>query len=246
MSGMVRVRLSGGEYYTMRFLGACTAEETLTNECPPAMAQTSVEVLPTSTVFMMVPPSSAVAEGLDFELRVSFVSPLLTDDLEVMARPLHYVHIEGTGAAVEETEMTAYLGLSGMFTVDKGHENVTWGIDILSSDQSTIWMGSEEQNVVGQSGDKMAINWGYLYLTVWGDGSEASRYPGNLAVAKRKFISDGTLPLEADRWQPRAVNEQHPGLSATRKVEAGSGPTRGATFILAYDEVAAVDYFGGS
>src|SRR5688500_18174511 len=67
MCGLIRI---DGEAF--RFAG-------MSPDFPAAMRQVSVDVLPTRTIYLF--------EAAGIELRLTFLSPLLTDDLDLLSRP---------------------------------------------------------------------------------------------------------------------------------------------------------------
>jgi hypothetical protein len=80
------VRIDGAPY---RFMGA---EPRRRRASVPPMEQTSLEVLPTRTIYRFA------AAGV--ELSLTFTTPLLPHDLAIMARPVTYLTFEARATAV--------------------------------------------------------------------------------------------------------------------------------------------------
>jgi hypothetical protein len=98
MCGLVRV-----DGRVMRFLGAYPGVR-------DAAAQTAVRVLPTRSLYTF-------DCGGGVELAVTFMSPLVMDDLEMLARPASYVHVAARATDGAKHDVQVYLDLSGEWAV---------------------------------------------------------------------------------------------------------------------------------
>src|SRR5438552_11278890 len=89
------VRIDGKSY---RLMGAQPANV-------PALEQTGLQVLPTRTIYTFA------GEGV--KLMLTFTTPMLPDDLDVLSRPLTYVTWEANSTDNTPHQVTAMLAVGG-------------------------------------------------------------------------------------------------------------------------------------
>ena len=183
MFGMVKI-----DDMVYRWLGDCDDGDS----CPPALeTRERVRVDPTRTVFTLGVPNNN-----DVEVTVTFLSPLFTDDLALLSRPIHYVSVDVSGDNDSSTN-SCFLSLSGQFAVNSEDEPVIWKQTDGAS--PVVSIGTETQDVLGFDGDKVNLNWGYLYLSST-SSSSSSYWAGNLRTAKGDFISTGGCKRDGETW----------------------------------------------
>ena len=126
----------------------------------PAMPQASVNVLPTRTVYTF--ESDAVA------LTMTFTTPMLCDDLDLLSRPVTYVTWDVQSRDGREHEVEVSFSASSALAVNEPREDVdasaTGGDGLV-----VLRVGSKAQPVLRKRGDDVRINWGYLYLAAAAD-----------------------------------------------------------------------------
>jgi Domain of unknown function (DUF4965)/Domain of unknown function (DUF1793)/Domain of unknown function (DUF5127)/Domain of unknown function (DUF4964) len=220
----------------------------------PAMRQTRVSVLPTST--------SYVFEAAGVELVVRFTSPALAHDLEVLARPVTYVDCTVRALDGRAHEVSLYLDLAAVWAVAMPEQRVVWGRHRAGEIES-LWVGSKDQPVLERAGDEIGIDWGYLHLSA-APGQAGAGAIGEGKTLRTAFARTGRIEARDDVGfgdrlsMPAAaasvtrVNEQ--GFEEGRPplvVMAASTATRHvgeqaltSSFLIAYDQAFAVEYFG--
>jgi hypothetical protein len=199
----------------------------------PAMEQRALAVDATRTVY-------------DFEaggvaLRVTFLSPLLPDDLDILSRPATYVTFMAVSKDGAEHAVQVYLDITGEWCVNKPEQEVQWGrMDFDGG--AAVHMGTTEQPVLAKKGDDLRIDWGRVYLALPKQEGVSSCI--ELAdLSRAAFAKDGTL-RPADAKGPRRANDDWPVLAARLDMgRAGSEPvTRQA--IIAYDDEYSIELMG--
>ncbi|MBQ7335171.1 MAG: DUF4965 domain-containing protein [Clostridia bacterium] len=196
-----------------RFMGKTDARD---KYCPegPALEQVSVEVRPTTTVYTFAHPAC--------ELRLSFVTPLLMDRLEVLSRPVSYIFYEITPREEGHT-FQVHLDFSSEITGDlKGQSFVAKKTD------GHAWIGAQEQRVLNRSGDDVRIDWGYLHLVH--PNADVARMISHYGIfGACYFASDVNTdqPIPCDRMPVLVVKSQE--LSDC--------------FVIAYDDIHSIEYF---
>src|SRR5882724_2858753 len=82
----------------------------------PALPETNLEVLPTRTIYTF--------EGEGVRLTLTFMTPALPDDLDVLSRPVTYVTWTAQATDAKEHEAAFYLDASGEIPVNNGGQVV--------------------------------------------------------------------------------------------------------------------------
>jgi hypothetical protein len=220
-------RIDGTPY---RFLGRAP-------EGVPAMEQVSLRVTPTRTFYTF--------RAGDVELAVTFTSPLLPKDVEVLTRPVTYVDFAAKATKPGASpRVEIYLDITGEWAVDKPEQEVAWrrlpdvdGLDVLT-------IGTTSQKVLNRSGDNLRIDWGHAVLAV--PRGEARRVVIASDREARDGFASGTLPREDDRRIPRQANDAWPVLAAAFDLsQVGTEPVA-RHVLLAYDEEYAMQFLGES
>ncbi|WP_276256628.1 glutaminase family protein [Halomontanus rarus] len=201
----------------------------------PTIPQRDLEVRPTTTAY--------VFETDCVELVVEFTSPLLLDDLDVLARPASYVTVSVRSIDAHKHEVDVYFDVTAELCVDTPDQSVTWSRTPLStgSAMEAMRVGTVEQDVLGHVGDDVRIDWGYCYLV------PPTTVESTTAIGedvRTRFRTAGELPDEDASDDPRPVGEGPPVLACTFALDVDPGDDRSATLTLAYDERQAIEYFG--
>ncbi len=218
MTGFARV--DGVPY---RFMGNA-------DEVAEEAEQTSLEVRATQSVYRFKAGGAT--------LNVTFTSPLLLDDLELLSRPAHYITFDVGSADGQPHVVQIYFDATGEWVVNKLDEAVRWN-RVSVPGLSVIRIGSADQRVLATKGDNIRINWGYLYVAAPAD--TATRM-GEAHAARAAFASNSREPDSEDADVPRAASDRWPALSAV--LDLGSvQQARRSHLILAYDDISSVEYF---
>lgn len=214
------IRIDGKTY---RWAGnAPQARETLT--------QKSVTVTATRTTYTY--------EQDGIALTVSFLSPLLADDLDLLSRPVTYLTLEAKAVDGKPHQVALYTDATGEWVVNTTEQAVNWSRYQLDS-LTVVRLGTHEQPVLKTVGDNRRIDWGHLYLAAAG----ASASLTSDAVSRGTFAKDGTLPTRDDLQMPRPANDQWPVAALTFDLGAVDATPVRRTVLVAYDEGDAIEYF---
>jgi hypothetical protein len=203
------------------------------NPLPEPMRQTALEVTPTRTVYRF--------EAGGVALALTFMSPLLPDDLEVMSRPVTYLTWEARATDGRAHQVSLYFDCTAELAVNTADQRVTWTRARVGP-LRVLSVGTQQQPVLEKFGDDLRIDWGHLYLAVppGADGSEAIGW--NQAV-RRGFAETGALPDTDDLQRPRAAKDQLPALAAVLDLGSVNAQTVSRHLLLAYDDLFSVEYF---
>ncbi len=181
------------------------------------LEQTSVTVNPTTTVYTFTHKAC--------DLKVSFVTPLLMDRLEVMTRPVSYVFYEITPKQEGHT-FEFYLDVAAELAGDPVGQSYTAGID-----KGHVWIGNADQKILNRDGDDVRIDWGYVHLvhdnaTVSSGYRRTAIFSGRGLLA-RKLAMDPRVEIPF---------EKHPILFTTSNKLAD-------TIVIAYDDIKSIKYY---
>lgn len=138
------IHVDGRKY---RFMGLSEAEP---------MEQTSIVIRALTSCYKF--------SCTDFDLEVEFISPLLLDDLAVLARPVTYLSIRIIECRKEIQQASVIITLDDEICLsEKGETDTVW-TELTNMLLTGGRVGNADQKVLNSSGDLIRINWGYLYL----------------------------------------------------------------------------------
>ena len=200
----------------------------------PAMNQTSVQVLPTRTLYEF--------EAGGVVLRLTFLTPALPWDLDVLARPVTYVVVDVKSVDGKKHALQIYFDVTGEWVTDKPEQEVTWDT-ANSAGLSTVRMGTTEQAVLKKKGDDLRIDWGYLYLSA--PTSEHARTTATShELSRTGFATTGRAPDQDDTRKPRRANDDWPVLAAALDLGNVSKTEVSRHILLAYDDEFSIELMG--
>ena len=148
LSGIIR--LDGKNYL---FLGALPAG--IVPGEVFAAEQTKVQITATQTIYSLICG--------EVEIVLSFISPLLMHDPDLLSRPVTYISIKIKSRDNKDHEVQVYFGAStNIATNDDVQVVVAEGF----SDHTLNYLkaGTQEQPVLEKKGDNLRIDWGYMYV----------------------------------------------------------------------------------
>ncbi len=196
----------------------------------PAMQQTALNILPTTVTYSF--------DGAGLRIQLSFMTPLLPDDLMVFSRPVTYLtwQVQATDGKEHSVQLhydnTAELVVNNVRT-----EKVTWSNEKFGT-VAAMKVGSVEQPVLRTKGDPVRINWGYEYVAV-PDSQKGKTLIAMPDAARRSWgaaVATGIPPAPVE-----AANA--PVLSALFNLgKIGRTPVS-RWLILAYDDIDSIQFF---
>jgi Domain of unknown function (DUF4965)/Domain of unknown function (DUF5127)/Domain of unknown function (DUF1793)/Domain of unknown function (DUF4964) len=198
----------------------------------PPLPQVGLRVLPTRTIYQF--------EGPETQITLTFLTPSLPEDLDVLARPLTYLTWDVRSRDGKEHEVSLYFSASSELAVNTQDQRVTWGLEPVEG-LEVLKVGSEDQGVLRRKGDDLRIDWGHAYAAA--RRGEAVATIGPDLACLESFVQAGRLPAEGDLRMPRAVRDNLPVLAFVLdlgKVGAGGASRH---LMLAYDDLYSITYF---
>ncbi len=187
--------------------------------------QKQADVQPTATIY-------------DFtcgpvDLRVTFLAPLLLDNLELVSRPVNYITYDVAANDGKKHDVKIYFEASPLWAVDYPSQKTTTecfeedGLVYLKS-------GSVSQDILAKKGDDRRIDWGYFYLVSENDGTDAGVGEGS---ALRKAFIEGR-PVSA-------VGNNGSDASGRMAVvrDLGNASKASGKVMIGYDDIYSIQYF---
>ncbi|HKE22345.1 MAG TPA: DUF4965 domain-containing protein [Bryobacteraceae bacterium] len=221
LTGMIRI--DGAPY---RFLGAGS------RQAAPAMNQTSREITPTRTTYKF--------EQAGLELTLTFLTPALPNDLEVLSRPVTYISFSTRSTDAREHQVGLYFDASTLMALNVPEQRIIMTRARMPK-LDVVRAGSAEQQVLAKSGDNLRIDWGYVYLAV------ADTEKGSTLITsprtREEFGRSGDWP-QADELDPPSQSARNIPVLAVKfdLGSVGASPSE-RRVLLAYDDVFAIQYF---
>lgn len=201
-------------------------------ESAEPMSQKSLQVLPTRTIYTF--------ENGQVSVVLTFMTPVLPDDFEVLSRPLTYLTWEVKSVDGAQHAVELFQSVSGLLAVNTPSQQVTWMRE-NTGDLTALKIGTVDQPILGSAGDDHRIDWGYAYAV--GSASKSDAAMASQAACLAAFAKDGSLP-ENDKQMPRAANQDMPVLAFVFKLGQVQQQAVSRHMMLAYDEIYSIDYFG--
>jgi hypothetical protein len=194
------------------------------------LKQIDLQVAPTRTIYGF--------DGGGVRVTLTFTTPMLPDDLDVLTRPLTYVTWQAASTDGKHHHIVAMLAAGGDLAVNSPDQAVVARREIFG-ELTTLVIGSEVQPVLRSKGDDHRIDWGYLYVTAPNASGAAI---GNATTLAKTFADAGKLPAKDDTRFPRPVKEGLP--SAAVMVDLGDVSEKGASrhAMVAYDDLFSIQY----
>jgi hypothetical protein len=179
LTGLLRV-----DGHTLRFMGDRPRQL-------PAMQQIAHAITPTHTRY------SFTGDGVQLEL--TFFTPTILSDLEVLSRPVTYISF--TTKSIDgkaHHDVSVLLDVAPVIAVNAIGDAVTYTRNQTET-QTVLSVGSRDQRILNRAGDDLRIDWGYFHLSVPNDEESASAIVRETSVAvDGAFATTGLLPKADD------------------------------------------------
>lgn len=211
----------------LRFMGKVQLDLRYLREVP-VIEQTDVNVLPLRTEYIF--------KNEKICLKVTFMTPLLLEDLLIASRPVSYISYEVTSMDGKEHDIEIYFDINSEAAVNTPDQTL-----IVTKYENGAYCGRGEKDILSVSGDDQRIDWGYLHIfskdhrvTVRELDSVASEFAfrGRYAGEIKEFESEEQF----------AVRDKFVSMGLKKKFTIGTSSYK--NFIcVAYDDIHSIQYF---
>ena len=197
-----------------------------------AMRQTGRELTPTRTIYRF--EQSGVA------LEVTFLTPALPEDLDLLSRPVTYVIFEARSTDGRPHQVSLHFDCGAQLAVNTVEQRVTWS-RLKIGDLAVLRVGSVEQQVLSRSGDNLRIDWGHFYLAV--PPQEGADTRATTVRTRQLFAESGEWPANDELEPPAQTARNQITLAARFDLgEVGAAPVS-RHVLVAYDDLFSIQYF---
>lgn len=209
-----------------RYLDFGLADKRQNNAAKIQLAkQKNVEVTATQTIYDFTCGKA--------DLKVTFTSPLLMNDLGLLARPVSYITYTVQANDKKDHAVKVFLSASSDIAVYRPSQEVT-AKKYATPELTILKTGTTEQPVLQKGADDMRIDWGYFYVAA----------PKSSGISQ--FITSGSAAADAFR-KGSAISTASRGKSLALNTvisfeTVGQKPVD--RFLeLGYDEIYSIQYF---
>ncbi len=215
------VRIDGK---TFRVMGASPA-------AVPALEQKNLVVTPTQSIYTF--------EGAGIALTLTFLTPALPEDIDILSRPVTYVAYDFKATDGKSHDVTVYFDASGELVVNEPRQQVVWSSEEIGN-LAALKVGSKEQPILAKKGDDLRIDWGYLYVAAPATTVETRAFAGPGAL-QRSFVANGLRSVEGASLEAPATADQ---LAAAMTIKVGKVSSKPVSrwLMLAYDDIFSIQY----
>jgi len=165
---------------------------------------------------------------------ITFTSPLLIKDLDLIARPVSYVTYSVKSNDGKAHDVAVYLGAStNLATNTPAQEVVTQ--KYAASELNILKAGTKEQPVLQKKGDDVRIDWGYMYVAT-PVSAKASQYITTASQAVSSFAVKNNTAWNISEGKNLVLN------TSVNLGKVGQSPKE-QYFLLGYDDILSIQFF---
>ncbi len=172
------------------------------------------------------------------QLELSFLSPLLASDPDVLSRPVSFIRFRVKSTDQKQHDVQVYIGASTGLAVNKASEEIT-AEQYRAGKLSVLKAGTIAQPVLKTKGDDVRIDWGYVYAAVPSSGKVFQQI-SSVNQALDTFALTGLITgLQQATGRDLMLNT----VFSLGKVDAS---VRENVLLLGYDDLFSIQYFGSN
>jgi hypothetical protein len=167
------------------------------------------------------------------DLDVTFTSPLLLANLNLLSRPVSYITYKVKANDGKTHSVKVFFSASTDLAVNKPTQAVT-ASKYSTAGLSILKAGTDEQPILQKNGDDVRIDWGYVYVAA------------PKALGATQFITTGRGSVDAFRKGSTATTDtKGTRLALNTIIPFGKvGPVAVSKFIeVGYDDIFSIQYF---
>ncbi len=164
------------------------------------------------------------------DVTLTFTSPLLLNDLDLLSRPVSYVNVQVRSNDGAAHDVQLYFGASTDIAVNTPAQEVE-GRQYNAQGLSILKAGTTEQPVLQKKGDNVRIDWGHVYVAL----------PGGNSV--QQSITSARPLAQAFEQAKAAASGKHLLLNSIVTFGKVDDTPKDQLILLGYDDDYAIQYF---
>ncbi len=137
-------------------------------------------------------------------LNLTFTSPLLIDDLDIMTKPVSYISFKTKSNDGAQHDVQLYFGATTDLAVNVPSQTVT-AQQYTNDDLSLLKAGTVEQPILQKKGDNLRIDWGYVYIAA-PSSAKTKQSITTIDAGLKNFVSNTSCKKYNNR---KTVNAEH-------------------------------------
>ena len=167
------------------------------------------------------------------DLELTFMAPLLLDDLDLVSRPVNYISYDVKANDGKKHDVKVYFEASPLWAVDYPNQKTATH---CFEDGGLVYLksGTLSQDILAKKGDDRRIDWGYFYLVSEKEGSDAG--VGTGADLRSAFIGGSNL------YGVGTTGDDAAGRMAVAR-DLGTTAKASGKVMIGYDDIFSIQYF---
>ena len=164
---------------------------------------------------------------------LTFTSPLLLKDLDVLARPVSYITYSVKSNDGKQHSVQLYFDASTDIAVNVPSQEVITR-KYSASNLTILKAGTKAQPVLQKKGDDLRIDWGYMYVAT-PLSENAKQYVSTASQATSSFVNK--------KEKSTASSGKNLFLNSTVDLGKVGSTAKEQYFMLGYDDIYSIQYF---
>ncbi|EDM33984.1 putative exported glutaminase [Pedobacter sp. BAL39] len=169
------------------------------------------------------------------DLKVTFTSPLLLNDLELVSRPVSYVSYQVKSNDQQSHNVRVLFSVSSDVAANHSTQEVQAGVPVIKG-LNVLNAGTTAQPVLKKKGDNLRIDWGYVYVAAPATQQNVQYISTAANTLNQFYVAKKTLP--------KALRGQKLNLNTVLNFGAVGKTAKSQYVMLAYDDQESIEYFG--
>jgi hypothetical protein len=171
-------------------------------------------------------------------LKLAFFTPALPSDLDVLSRPVTYVTVTASATDGAMHKISVLFDVDPVIAVNDRSQKVT-SFRQQTGELGVLSTGSQEQKMLGRSGDDLRIEWGYFHLAVPRDERAAMAITPH---AREYFTEHGTVPNSDSMHMPEPAGWDAAHLAVVLELGDVGAAAIEQHALVAYTEEYSIQY----
>lgn len=168
-------------------------------------------------------------------LTVTFTSPLLMDNLDLLSRPVSYISYKVKSNDGKAHDVRLLLGASTDIATNLQNQEIL-AQNVSTDNLSILRAGTTEQPILAKKGDDLRIDWGYMYVAA-PKSAKAIQYISSATAAFNQLIANTSDVPNTE------LTGKHLSLNTIIPFGKVTGVAKEQFVMLGYDDLYSVQYF---